>query len=257
MSGGFRIAIPARYGSTRFPGKPLAILNGRPMIEHVWRRARAAGADEVVIATDDARIRDTAAAFGARVCTTRADHTSGTDRLAEVVEAMEWADDDRVVNLQGDEPLTPPTVLAQVADDLACHTDVPMTTLATPMAASAAEQPHLVKVVTDYAGRALYFSRAPIPYWRDTMPGAADPPAYRHVGIYGYRAGFLRTYAALPPAPLERAEQLEQLRALWHGYAIRVAEAIEVPEAGVDVPDDVTRVEAALARFDGGRPDGG
>ncbi len=257
MSGAFRIAIPARYGSTRFPGKPLAALKGRPMIEHVWCRARDAGADEVVIATDDARIRDAAAAFGAQVCTTRADHASGTDRLAEVVERMGWADDDRVVNLQGDEPLTPPAVLAQVADDLARDTDVPMTTLATPLAASAADQSHLVKVVTDSAGRALYFSRAPIPYWRDAIPADPDPPTYRHVGIYGYRAGFLRTYAALTPAPLERAEQLEQLRVLWHGYAIRVAEAVEVPEAGLDVPDDVARVEAALARFEGGGADGG
>jgi len=256
MSGAFRIAIPARYGANRLPGKPLVRLRGRPMLEHVWRRACAAGADDVVIATDDERIDRAARDFGARVCRTRADHACGTDRLAEVAERMDWADDDRVVNLQGDEPLTPPAVLTQVAEDLLRDPEAAVTTLSTPLGSRAAGEAHIVKVVADKWGRALYFSRAPIPHWRDGNPALADPPWYRHIGLYGYRAGFLRTYAGLAPAPIEHAEQLEQLRVLWHGYAIRVAEAARVPEPGVDVPADVERVEAALQRLESEASDG-
>jgi 3-deoxy-manno-octulosonate cytidylyltransferase (CMP-KDO synthetase) len=246
MSARFRIAIPARYGSSRFPGKPLIPLRGRPMIEHVWRRACATGADEVIVATDDERIARTAEAFGARVCLTAGDHASGTDRLAEVVARMEWDDRDAVVNLQGDEPLIPSSLLVQVAEALRRSPNAAMMTLMTPIEAENATDPNLVKVVTDRHGRALSFSRAAIPHQRD--PATAPSWLYRrHIGIYGYRAGFLSTYTTLSPAPIERSEQLEQLRALWHGYAIGVVEADQVPEVGVDVPEDVERVEAALA----------
>jgi 3-deoxy-manno-octulosonate cytidylyltransferase (CMP-KDO synthetase) len=246
MSARFRIAIPARYGSTRFPGKPLIEIAGRSLLEHVWRRALGAGADQVVVATEDRRIAEAADGFGAQVCMTHADHASGTDRLAEVAAHLQWSDDDIVVNLQGDEPLTPPSLLAQVAGDLADSPEAAVATLATPLEPAAAEDPNVVKVVTDARGYALYFSRAPIPWWRDGRPHDPDPPFRRHLGLYAYRAGFLRAYAALAPAPLERAEQLEQLRVLWHGHAIHVAEASGIPGAGVDTPEDVARVEAAL-----------
>ncbi len=243
MSTPFRVAIPARYASTRFPGKPLTPIAGRTMLEHVWRRACEAGAEEVVVATDDDRIATAANEFGATVCMTRADHPSGTDRLAEVAQACGWSDDAIVVNLQGDEPLMPPVVLRQVAEDLAAFPDAALATLHAPLAdAAERDDPNIVKVVTDHAGYALYFSRAPIPYPR--TPDAAD--AHRHLGIYAYRAGFLRRFTALEPAPIERAEQLEQLRALWHGHRIHVTEAAAIPAAGVDDPGDVARVEAAL-----------
>jgi 3-deoxy-manno-octulosonate cytidylyltransferase (CMP-KDO synthetase) len=250
MNAPFRIAIPARYASTRFPGKPLAMIAGRTMLEHVWQRACEAGADEVVVATDDDRIASAAEGFGARVCMTRADHASGTDRLAEVASLRAWAEDDIVVNLQGDEPLTPPVVLRQVAEDLAGCADAAMSTLAVPLEdAGALDEPNVVKVVTDRAGYALYFSRAPIPYPRDPAAAAAR----RHLGIYAYRAGFLGRFAGLEPAPIERAEQLEQLRALWHGHRIHVGDAAVVPAAGVDAPEDLERVETALREArDGG-----
>lgn len=244
---GFRIAIPARYASTRFPGKPLIRLAGRTMLEHVWRRAREAGAAEVVIATDDDRIAAAARQFGADVCLTRADHASGTDRLAEVAAIRAWPDDALVVNLQGDEPLTPPAVLAQVAADLAAHGDAALATLAAPLAPGDLQEPNVVKLVTDRDGFALYFSRAPIPF-----PRGAAGAARRHLGIYAYRVGFLRRFAELEPAPIEQAEQLEQLRALWHGHRIHVADAAAVPAAGVDAPGDVERVEAALASANDG-----
>ncbi len=243
MTTPFRVAIPARYASTRFPGKPLAPIAGRTMLEHVWRRACEAGAEEVVVATDDERIAAVADGFGAAVCMTRADHPSGTDRLAEVAQARGWSDDAIVVNLQGDEPLMPPIVLRQVAQDLATYPDAALATLAVPLAEEGERaEANIVKVVTDRVGYALYFSRAPIPYPR-TSDGA---DAHRHLGIYAYRAGFLRRFSGLEPAPIERAEQLEQLRALWHGHRIHVAEAAAVPAAGVDDPGDVARVEAAL-----------
>lgn len=251
MTARFRIAIPARHASTRFPGKPLVSIAGRPMIEHAWRRALDAGADEIVIATDDERVAAVADRIGADVCLTRADHASGTDRLAQLVADRGWPDEAIVVNLQGDEPLTPPVVLAQVARDLAAHERADVATLATPLEpGGGADSPHVVKVVTDADGYALYFSRARIPYGRDAGAGAE---LRRHLGIYAYRAGFLRRFAALDPAPIERAEQLEQLRALWHGHAVHVADAVAVPGPGVDAPDDVARVEAELAKSaDGG-----
>lgn len=245
MSVPFRVAIPARYGSTRFPGKPLIELAGRPLLEHVWRRACAAGATEVVIATDDERIAEAAGDFGAEVCLTGAEHASGTDRIAEVAATRGWGDDDIVVNLQGDEPLTPPAILAQVAEDLDAAPDAPMATLAVPLPGELAEDPNIVKVVTDARGFALYFSRAPIPWWRDGRPNH-EGACRRHLGIYAYRAGFLRRFTEMESAPLEEIERLEQLRALWHGYAIHVADAVAVPGAGLDTPDDVERVETAL-----------
>lgn len=258
MSVAFRIAIPARYASTRYPGKPLVALRGRPLLEHVWRRACEAGADAVVVATDDERIATVARAFGADVCLTAADHASGTDRVAEVAAARGWADDDIVVNLQGDEPLTPPALLAQVAADLGERADASVATLATPLDTDGrADDPDLVKVVTDARGYALYFSRAPIPWWRDGRPAAPDPATLRHLGIYAYRAGFLRAFAGLAPAPLERAERLEQLRALWHGYRIHVVEAAAIPGAGIDAPGDVEQVERALERYEHGGGDVG
>jgi len=247
----FRIAIPARFGASRLPGKPLLDIAGRPLIEHVWRRALASGASEVVIATDDERIAATAEGFGAEVCMTRADHASGTDRLAEVADLREWPDDAIVVNLQGDEPLTPPALLDQVAARLAAATDAAIATLATSLAPhEQVGDPNLVKVVTDHAGYALYFSRAPIPFDRVQGTGAAG--ARRHIGIYAYRRAFLRDYARLSPAPIEQCESLEQLRALWHGYRIQVADAVELPAAGVDTHADIERVQAALeAGIDG------
>lgn len=245
MTPNVRIAIPARYASSRLPGKPLIEIAGRPLIEHVWRRARAAGAQQVVIATDDERIATAASAFGASVCATRSDHASGTDRIAEVAERFGWAADDIVVNLQGDEPLTPAAALVQVADLLASGGDAAMATLATPCT-SAAEvaDPNVVKVVTDAAGHALYFSRAAIPWARGETP---EPAAYwRHVGLYAYRCAFLRQYAGLSPGPQERVESLEQLRALWHGFRIRVGQARALPGPGVDAPADIARVAAAL-----------
>jgi len=250
MSTAFRIAIPARYGSSRLPGKPLLPLAGRPMLEHVWLRACESGAREIVVATDDERIAEAAAGFGAEVCMTRTDHASGTDRLAEVAAARGWPDDAIVVNLQGDEPLTPPGALARVADDLAAWPQAAIATLATPIEdAGLVNDPNVVKVVVDAEGFALYFSRSPIPYRRSDPRDGGNPPTRRHIGIYAYRGGFLRRYAELEPAPLERAEQLEQLRAMSHGHRIHVADTDWAPAGGVDVADDLTRVEAALADF--------
>lgn len=248
----FRVAIPARYASTRLPGKPLLALAGRPMIEHVWRLACASGAREVVIATDDERIRAAAAGFGAEVVMTRADHASGTDRLAEVAEQRGWPDDAIVVNVQGDEPLLPPALIRQTAAALAADPQAGIATLAAPLAAHELFDPNAVKVVCAADGRALYFSRATIPWDRDRFARGArapDPalPYRRHIGLYAYRAGVLRAYPQLAPSPLERAEALEQLRALWHGIVIRVLDTDPAPPAGVDTAEDLARAEAVLA----------
>lgn len=246
MSVDFRVVIPARYGSSRFPGKPLVEVAGRPMLQHVWERAGESGATEVVIATDDERIAVAATAFGADVCMTAADHASGTDRIAEVVAERGWSDDAIVVNLQGDEPLMPPAVLAHAAADLAAWPSASVATLAVPDDdPAAAADPNVVKVVVDIDGFALYFSRAPIPFRRD-RGDAAQPPYRRHLGLYAYRCGFLAKYGRLAPADLERSEQLEQLRVLAHGYRIHVADIEGLPPAGVDSPEDLARVEAVL-----------
>lgn len=252
---GFKVVIPARYGSSRLPGKPLRMLAGRTMVEHVYRRACESGAEQVVIATDDARIETAARGFGAAVEMTAADHPSGTDRLAEVVERLGWPDDAIIVNLQGDEPLMPPALIRQVAENLAAQPQAAIATLCTPITAAAEFfDPNVVKLVSDGAGFALYFSRAPIPWSRDAFAVSRERlPAgvahRRHLGLYAYRAGFLRAYRSLTPAPLEGIEMLEQLRALWHGYRIHVADAVAQPGPGVDVEADAVRVEKALRQL--------
>ncbi|ACL72460.1 3-deoxy-manno-octulosonate cytidylyltransferase [Thioalkalivibrio sulfidiphilus] len=246
----FKVAIPARYASTRLPGKPLLMLGGKPMIQHVHERALACGAEEVVIATDDTRISDVAEGFGARVVLTDAHHESGSDRIAEVATELGWRDDDIVVNLQGDEPLTPPDILHQVAEALERHTDAAMATLCTPI--ETVEQmldPNVVKVVRDAADYALYFSRAPIPWDRNVgrdVTHRSLEGCHRHIGLYAYRVGFLKAFAAMSPCALELTERLEQLRALHAGARIQCPVASQVPGQGVDVSSDVERVEKLL-----------
>jgi 3-deoxy-manno-octulosonate cytidylyltransferase (CMP-KDO synthetase) len=255
----FRVVIPARYASTRLPGKPLREIAGRPMIEHVWRRAAASGATDVIVATDDPRIAAACEAFDAQVAITDPAHPSGTDRLAEVARARGWAADDVIVNVQGDEPLLPSANVAQVARLLVEDPGAALSTLATPIA-SLHEflDPNVVKVVVDARGRALYFSRAPIPWQRDAAPaGLRSQSSYagalRHVGLYAYRCAALLRMASLPPSPLEQAERLEQLRALENGMNIRVAVAVEVPGPGVDTEADLVAAEAAMAAARKGR----
>lgn len=248
----FRVVIPARYASTRLPGKPLAEIAGRPMLQHVWQRAVESGAREIVIATDDARVDAAAMAFGGTVCLTSLSHQSGTDRIAEVADRFGWPDDAIVVNLQGDEPTMPPGLLRQVAESLATHRDAAIATLAVPVRVrDELFDPNVVKVVADAAGYALYFSRAPIPWHRDSFAVAtgALPPGvafWRHLGVYAYRAGFLRRFTGWPPAPVETCEALEQLRALWQGERIHVGLAVEMPGGGVDTPEDLERVRRLL-----------
>ncbi len=243
----FRIVIPARYASTRLPGKPLLPIAGRPMVEHVWRRALGTGASEVLIATDDDRIASVARAFGADVVMTSADHPSGTDRLAEVARLRHWADDTVIVNVQGDEPLLPPANVIQVAELLAAHPQAAIATLKTPITdADDFQDPNVVKVVSDLHERALYFSRAPIPWPRDAERISSRAQAWRHIGLYAYRVGPLKQLANLAPSALEMTERLEQLRALENGLLIMIATAREVPGPGVDTPDDLVRVAALV-----------
>ena len=239
--------IPARYGASRLPGKPLRLIAGEPMVLHVARRALAAGARQVVVATDDARIAEAVAGQPVTVCMTRADHASGTDRLAECAEQLGWSDRQIVVNLQGDEPFAPPEGIRAVADCLA-GTDAEMATLVVPIEdTESLFDGNVVKVVCDDRGRALYFSRAPIPWQRDRFArDRVSPPApgaLRHVGIYAYRAGFLRTFARLPPSRLETLEALEQLRVLEAGYRIAVAPTPVPFPPGVDTEADLLRAE--------------
>ena len=249
---GFRVVIPARHAASRLPGKPLLPLAGRPMLAHVHDCALRSGAQTVIVATDDMRIERAARDFGAEVRMTAETHRSGTDRLAEVVATEGWAEESIVVNLQGDEPLIPPACIRQVAEALAAHPEADVATLCTPIRHPAELfDPHVVKVVRDAAEHALYFSRAPIPWHRDEFAGdpdtlPADTPFLRHIGLYAYRAGFLRDYVAAEPAPLEVAESLEQLRVLWHGGRIVVPVAVAIPGPGVDTPDDLAKVERIL-----------
>ncbi|HFD92234.1 MAG TPA: 3-deoxy-manno-octulosonate cytidylyltransferase [Gammaproteobacteria bacterium] len=249
----FIVVIPARYGSSRLPGKPLAQIAGRPMIQHVHERAVASGAAEVIVATDDERIAQAVAAFGGRALMTDPGHRSGTDRVAEVVERLGLDDAAIVVNLQGDEPLMPPALMEQVAGELARRQETGMATLCVPIATTAELfDPHVVKVVRDRDGNALYFSRAVIPWDREAFAVTTEAlPAgavhYRHIGLYAYRAGFIREYVAWPSCRLEEMESLEQLRVLWHGKRIHVAEATAVPGPSVDTRDDLERVERLLA----------
>lgn len=233
--------IPARYASTRLPGKPLREIRGKPMIEWVYRAAGRSGAVEVVVATDDRRIADAVEAFGGRACLTDSAHHSGTDRILEVIRQLGWNAENIVVNLQGDEPLMPAANIDQVAADLAAH-DCEMATLYKHIDAESARDPSLVKLVHDRGGRALYFSRAPIPYDR-----VGDAQYLGHIGIYAYRAGFVETFSALPPAELELAESLEQLRALGNGYSIHCALARENPGPGIDTEEDLAAVESLMA----------
>ncbi|MER2528173.1 MAG: 3-deoxy-manno-octulosonate cytidylyltransferase [Candidatus Competibacter denitrificans] len=252
----FRVAIPARYASTRLPGKPLRLLAGRTLLEHVYRRALASGALDVIIATDDERICDAATGFGAPVCMTSSAHLSGTDRLAEVATRYAWPDDAIVVNVQGDEPQIPPALIRQAALALEANPTAGIATVCTRIGQPAELfDPNVVKVVRDRAGFALYFSRAPIPWDRETFANQETVGAdlliekgwFRHIGLYAYRAAVLRAFPRLEPAPSERTEALEQLRALWHGIRIYVAEAVEAPPPGVDTVADLLRVMAAMA----------
>lgn len=240
------IIIPARYHSTRLPGKPLADVRGKSLLQRVYECARASGARSITIATDDERIRRAAEAFGADVCLTAATHPTATDRLHEAVTQLGLGAQEIVVNLQGDEPLMPPALLAQVAELLAQRTDAVAATACHPIAdVETLMNPNAVKVVCSRDGYALYFSRAPIPWPRDRRPGADVPvQAYRHIGLYAYRAGFIGRFRSWGPCPPEAVEQLEQLRILWHGERIAVRVVEDAPPAGVDVPEDLERVRA-------------
>lgn len=243
----FTVVIPARYGSSRLPGKPLADIGGKPMIQHVVERAEASGAAEVIVATDDMRVKEGVDKFGGRVMMTSNEHSSGTERLAEVIEQLALAENEVVVNVQGDEPFIPPEIIRQVADNLANQRQAPMATLAVPITdAEDIFNPNTVKVVTDAAGYALYFSRAAIPWDREHFSAeratnVVTEHYHRHIGIYAYRAGFVRRYVEWQPSPIEQLESLEQLRVLWHGERIHVAEAILAPATGIDTEEDLQR----------------
>lgn len=252
MSVAFTVVIPARFASTRLPGKPLQDIAGKPMIQHVWEQACKSSAQQVVVATDDPRIVIACEAFGAKVLLTKADHNSGTDRLAEVASQLGLPADAIVVNVQGDEPLIPPAIIDQVASNLAAHPEAGIATLAEPIDdVHALFNPNVVKVSCDINGLALTFSRAPLPWARDALARDRNEMpvgvAYRrHIGIYAYRAGFLHDFVAWGPCQLEDTECLEQLRALWHGVRIHVADALQSPAAGVDTAEDLERVRLLL-----------
>ncbi|WP_448509827.1 3-deoxy-manno-octulosonate cytidylyltransferase [Immundisolibacter sp.] len=250
----FTVIIPARYAATRLPGKPLADLGGKPLLQWVHERALASGAARVVVATDDTRIEAAAQALGAQVVMTSPEHRSGTDRIADAARQLGLPDDALVVNVQGDEPLLPPPLIRQVAGNLAAHPAADMATLSQRiLTLSDLASPHVVKVVCDRAGYALYFSRSLIPQPRDGMPEAehladAMPGWQRHIGIYAYRVGFLRAFVHWPPAALETTEMLEQLRALWNGARIHVAEACAPAPVGVDTPEDLAHLRERIAQ---------
>ncbi|MCC6657130.1 MAG: 3-deoxy-manno-octulosonate cytidylyltransferase [Rhodocyclaceae bacterium] len=249
----FKVVIPARFASSRLPGKPLADIAGKPMVVRVAEQAARSGASEILVATDHEAVLAAVDKHGFAAEMTRTDHASGTDRIAEVAARRGWGDEAIVVNVQGDEPCIDPGLIDLMARELAGDSDASVATACHPIG-SAEEffNPNVVKVVCDHRGHALYFSRAPIPWPRDAF--AADRaslppalPAQRHIGIYAYRSGFLRRYGALAPSPLEGFEALEQLRVLWHGFRIRVARVGHAPEAGVDTEDDLLRIRS---RFD-------
>ena len=246
----FVAIIPARFASTRLPGKPLVDIHGKPMVVHVMERALQSGADRVIVATDHPDVAAAVTAAGGEVCLTRADHQSGTERLAEVIEQYQFADDTIVVNVQGDEPLIPPEIIRQVAHNLAGSV-AGMATLAVPITcAEEAFNPNAVKVVRDAQGYALYFSRATIPWDRERFAhshASIGDSLLRHIGIYAYRAGFIRRYVSWEPSELEHIELLEQLRVLWYGEKIHVDVAATTPAAGVDTAEDLARVRAVLS----------
>jgi 3-deoxy-manno-octulosonate cytidylyltransferase (CMP-KDO synthetase) len=249
---GFTVLIPARLASTRLPDKPLADLAGLPMVVRVAQRAEQSSAAQVVVAADSERIADACSRHGVRAVLTRPDHPSGSDRLAEACERLGLDGDDVVVNVQGDEPLIDPALIDAVAGLLPRHPQASMSTAAHAIA-SVAEftNPNVVKVVLQADGLALYFTRAPVPWWRDGFAQGVnalpDPAPLRHIGIYGYRAGFLRAFPRMPQAPVESCEALEQLRALWHGHRIAVHVTAQAPGAGVDTPEDLERVRRLFA----------
>lgn len=251
----FTVIIPARFQSSRLPGKPLADIGGKPMVQHVVEQSLASGASRVVVATDDERIADAVRAFDCEVCMTSAHHQSGTERLAEVCEQLQLADDEIVVNVQGDEPLIPPSNIRQVAENLAQSTEAGMSTLATQIHRTDEWlDPNVVKVVFNQQGHALYFSRSAMPYDRDGL--LDDEPALktrfwlRHIGIYAYRSGFIRNYVNWHPSPLELIESLEQLRVLWYGEKIHVGIAPEAPPHGVDTPEHLAVIRQLVAELE-------
>ena len=240
----FHVVIPARFASTRLPGKPLLPIAGKPMVVRVAEQAAKSGAQQIWIATDHQPIIAAAHEHGFKACLTHAHHASGTDRIAEVVEQHNWADDTIVVNVQGDEPLIPPDLIRAVAQHLHDHPECAISTACHPIRDEAAmRNPNIVKAVLDKDGNALYFSRAPIPYPRDAFAKNEALPenltVLRHIGIYAYRAGFLRAFRQLAPTAIEQIEALEQLRALWHGFKIGVTVTAEAPPSGVDTEQDL------------------
>ena len=251
----FTVLIPARMASSRLPDKPLADLGGKPMVVRVAERVAQVGALQVVVAADDLRIVQACEAHGVQALMTRADHASGSDRLAQACTLLQLPDDHVVVNVQGDEPLIDPALVQACAQLLVEQTDCVMATAAHALHDVADfNNPNVVKLVCDARSRALYFSRAPMPWWRDgsqpgqaALPAPPDGPALRHIGLYAYRTGFLKRFPTLPVAPLERIESLEQLRVLWHGHQIAVHVSAHAPAPGVDTPADLVRVRALMA----------
>lgn len=250
MEGGLKntvLVIPARFDSTRLPGKPLRLIAGKPMIQHVFERATTSNFETIIIATEDEKIEACCLDFGATVCMTSKQHETGSDRLAEVVKIYDWSDETIVVNLQGDEPLTPIENLYQVAMNLVQYPEASIATLATPITDSHhMTDPNVVKVVRDKQGMALYFSRATIPFQRDKEDVIKNDDALRHIGIYAYRAAYLKAFSEQQSCPLERLEKLEQLRAMWHGERIHVAIAAKIPGQGVDTENDLISVEKVI-----------
>lgn len=248
----YKIVIPARFASSRLPGKPLLPIAGKPIIEHVYERASSSCADEVIIATDYKRIYEAAKGFGAKVVMTNENHENGTDRIAEVAQLYAWDDEQIIVNLQGDEPLMPTKLVEQVAQSLIDNPEAGMSSLCAPIIDDEDFfNPNIVKVVLNQAGFALYFSRAPIPFDRQlnlaNNKSLSDKlPSYRHIGMYAYRAGFLKQYQNMQVAQVEQAECLEQLRALWYGVKIHMSVTQEIPTHGVDTQADLERIESIL-----------
>ena len=248
----FKIVIPARYASTRLPGKPLADIAGKPMVVRVAEQAVKAGASDVWVATDHQQVADAVKAHGYNVLLTAPEHVSGTDRIAEVVQQLNWADNEIVVNVQGDEPLISPLLIQEVAQHLHDHPQASISTACHGISDWATMfNPNVVKVVADRLNYAMYFSRAPIPFARDSFGAGGvfpeDLPVFRHIGIYAYRAAFLKIYNQLQPAAVEQFESLEQLRAIWHGYRISVAVTEHAPASGVDTQEDLDRVRKLFA----------
>ena len=253
----FKVVIPARFASTRLPGKPLLDIGGKPMVIRVAEQAAKSGAQQIIIATDHPPIVSVAKEHGFQACMTRADHVSGTDRIAEVSAQQDWPDDTIVVNVQGDEPLIPPGLIRDVAQHLHDHSECAITTACHPIHDEASmRNPNIVKVVLDKNANALYFSRAPIPWPRDAYAQGGPLPentiVLRHVGIYAYRASFLRDFGNLTPAPIEQIESLEQLRALYHGYKIGVTKTDQTPPSGVDTEQDLQAVRRLYTELQNG-----